>query len=56
MAQDGPAPTGARLDWDDLRFALAVADAGGRVVFTTDAALKPGRDRTRAEANLACIV
>lgn len=28
-AQDGPASPGARLDWDDLRFALAVADAGG---------------------------
>jgi hypothetical protein len=39
-----------------VRVAMSVADAGGRVVFTTDAALKPGRDRTRAEANLACIV
>lgn len=29
MAQDGPAPMTARFDWDDLRFALAVADAGG---------------------------
>jgi DNA-binding transcriptional LysR family regulator len=57
MAQDGPAPARVRFDWDDLRFALAVNDAGGlsaagRVLRVDPATI--GRRLDALESNLGC--
>ncbi len=57
MAQDGPAPVMARLDWDDLRFALAVADAGGLSAAGRALRVDPatiGRRLDGLEASLKC--
>ncbi len=57
MAQDGPAPVTARLDWDDLRFALAVADAGGLSAAGRALRVDPatiGRRLDGLEASLKC--
>ncbi len=56
-AQDGPASPGARLDWDDLRFALAVADAGGLSAAGRALRVDPatiGRRLDGLEATLKC--
>lgn len=56
-AQDGPASPGARLDWDDLRFALAVADAGGLSAAGRALRVDPatiGRRLDGLEAGLKC--
>ncbi len=56
-AQDGPASPGARLDWDDLRFALAVADAGGLSAAGRALRVDPatiGRRLDGLEARLRC--
>jgi DNA-binding transcriptional LysR family regulator len=57
MAQDGAAPKAARLDWDDLRFALAVADAGGLSAAGRALRVDPatiGRRLDGLEAGLGC--
>ncbi len=56
-AQGGPASPGARLDWDDLRFALAVADAGGLSAAGRALRVDPatiGRRLDGLEATLKC--
>lgn len=56
-AQDAPASRGARLDWDDLRFALAVADAGGLSAAGRALRVDPatiGRRLDGLEAGLKC--
>ncbi|MBM3547862.1 MAG: LysR family transcriptional regulator [Alphaproteobacteria bacterium] len=56
-AQDGPASPGGRLDWDDLRFALAVADAGGLSAAGRALRVDPatiGRRLDGLEASLRC--
>lgn len=57
MAQDGPAPARSRFDWDDLRFALAVADAGGLSAAGRALRVDPatiGRRLDALEASLGC--